>query len=103
MKSHNFLEVGAAALLVGDLESKLKDQPWKHFGTAEMPFLEQLLQPSPVTAVADCTLARPHLRAITASKRTKASPQRIWYVIFLTQISFFTCLVYLALVIHILF
>ncbi|KAK5845135.1 hypothetical protein PVK06_001289 [Gossypium arboreum] len=34
MSAHNFLEVGAAALLVGDMEAKMNGQPWKYFGTA---------------------------------------------------------------------
>ncbi|KAF3433742.1 hypothetical protein FNV43_RR24845 [Rhamnella rubrinervis] len=78
MRKHNFIEVGAAALLVGDIEAKMKGQPWKYFGTADMPFLDQLLQPSPVTTITDSTFARIHLRAITASKRTRAGPRQIW-------------------------
>ncbi|WVZ05715.1 hypothetical protein V8G54_019061 [Vigna mungo] len=71
MTSHSFLEIGAAALLVGDIESKMKGQPWKFFGTDDMPYLDQLLQSSPVTPITDSDSARPHLRAITASKRIK--------------------------------
>lgn len=78
MSAHNFLEVGAAALLVGDMEAKLKGQPWKFFGTADLPYLDQLLQPSPVTTISNSVHARPHLRAITASKRTKPGPRQIW-------------------------
>ncbi|XP_009347438.2 uncharacterized protein LOC103939111 isoform X2 [Pyrus x bretschneideri] len=77
-RMHSLLEVGAAALLVGDKESKMKGQPWKYFGTADMPYLDQLLQPSPVTAITDSAAARSHLRAITASKRTKSGPHQIW-------------------------
>ncbi|KAL5569128.1 hypothetical protein UlMin_025703 [Ulmus minor] len=76
--TRNFVEVGAAALLVGNIEAKMKVQPWKHFGTTDMPYLDQLLQPSPVTTITDSASARPHLRAVTASKRTKAGPQQIW-------------------------
>nr|XP_048326407.1 uncharacterized protein LOC107413517 isoform X4 [Ziziphus jujuba var. spinosa] len=78
MRKHNFIEVGAAALLVGDIEAKMNGQLWKYFGTADMPFLDQLLQPSPVTTITDSAFARPHLRAITASKRTRAGPHQIW-------------------------
>ncbi|XP_031378700.1 uncharacterized protein LOC116194113 isoform X1 [Punica granatum] len=78
MNAHNFLEVGAAALLVGDMEAKMKGQPWKYFGTADMPYLDQLLQPSPVTTVTNPASSSSHLRAITASKRTKAGPRQIW-------------------------
>ncbi|XP_024020502.1 uncharacterized protein LOC21409013 isoform X2 [Morus notabilis] len=78
MRTRNFIEVGAAALLVGDIYAKMKGHPWKYFGTADMPYLDQLLQPSPVTAITDSASARPHLRAITASKRTRAGPHQIW-------------------------
>lgn len=83
MRTNNFLELGAAALLVGDIDSKMKGQPWKYFGTAEMPYLDQLLQPSPVTTIADSASASPQLRAITASKRTRAGPRQIWYMLVL--------------------
>ncbi|CAK7325649.1 unnamed protein product [Dovyalis caffra] len=73
-----FLELGAAALLVGDMEAKMKGQPWKYFGTADMPYLDQLLQPSSVTTITNSASARHHLRAITASKRSKAGPRQIW-------------------------
>ncbi|OMO96931.1 hypothetical protein COLO4_14967 [Corchorus olitorius] len=78
MRTHNFLEVGAAALLVGDMEAKMKGQPWKYFGTADMPYLDQLLQPSSVTTIANSASARSHLRAITALKRSKGGPRQIW-------------------------
>ncbi|KAK7340868.1 hypothetical protein VNO77_21585 [Canavalia gladiata] len=78
MTAHSFLEVGAAALLVGDIESKMKGQPWKFFGTDDMPYLDQLLQSSPVTPITNSESARPHLRAITASKRTKPGSHQIW-------------------------
>ncbi|KAA8539438.1 hypothetical protein F0562_026130 [Nyssa sinensis] len=76
--THNLLEVGAAAILVGDMEAKLKGQLWKNYGTADMPYLDQLLQPSLLTTVTNSASARAHLRAITASKRTKPGPQQIW-------------------------
>ncbi|XP_041000434.1 uncharacterized protein LOC121246368 [Juglans microcarpa x Juglans regia] len=78
MRKRNFLEVGAAGLLVGDMEAKMKGQPWKFFGTADMPYLDQLLQPSPVTTITDSINSRSHLKAITASKRTKPGPRQIW-------------------------
>ncbi|XP_022765201.1 uncharacterized protein LOC111310226 isoform X9 [Durio zibethinus] len=78
MRTRNFLEVGAAALLVGDMEAKMKGQPWKYFGTADMPYLDQLLQPSSVTTIANSASARSHLRAITALKRSKGGPRQIW-------------------------
>ncbi|KAF8081557.1 hypothetical protein N665_0879s0013 [Sinapis alba] len=78
MNNCNLLEVGAAGLLVGDMEAKMKGQHWKYFGTAEMPYLEQLLQPASVTMITNSASARSHLRAITASKRARTGPQQIW-------------------------
>ncbi|KNA10940.1 hypothetical protein SOVF_139590 [Spinacia oleracea] len=73
----NLLDVGAASLLVADLDTK-KGQPWRHFGTADMPYLDQLLQPSSMSSVTNSASARQHLRIITASKRTKSGSQQIW-------------------------
>lgn len=81
MGAYNFLEVGAAALLEGDIRAKMKGQPWKYFGTDDMPYLDQLLQSSPVTSITNSAFACPHLRAITASKRTKAGPRQVWHVL----------------------
>ncbi|KAF3546210.1 hypothetical protein DY000_02004049 [Brassica cretica] len=78
MNNCNLLEVGAAGLLVGDMEAKMKGQHWKYFGTTEMPYLEPLLQPASVTMITNSVSARSHLRAITATKRTRAGPQQIW-------------------------
>ncbi|KAE9611610.1 hypothetical protein Lalb_Chr06g0164301 [Lupinus albus] len=78
MRAHNFLEVGAASLLVGDIEAKMKAQPQIFVGTDDMPYLDQLLQSSPVTAITNSASARPHLRAIAASKRAKAGPHLVW-------------------------
>ncbi|XP_024041376.1 uncharacterized protein LOC18045286 [Citrus clementina] len=78
MSSLNFLEVGAAALLLGDMEAKMKGQPWKYIGTNDMPYLDQLLQPSSATTITNSASARSHLTAVTASKRTKAGPRQIW-------------------------
>ncbi|CAL5322455.1 unnamed protein product [Camellia sinensis] len=75
--THDFLEIGAAALLVGDMETKMKGQSWRNFGTADMPYLDQLLQPSLLTTVTSSASARAHLRAITATKRTKPGPIQI--------------------------
>ncbi|KAL3523792.1 hypothetical protein ACH5RR_016626 [Cinchona calisaya] len=78
VSTHNFLEVGAAALLVGDFETRIKGKPWGTFGTADMPYLDQLLQPSLLTTVTNSAAARAHLRAITMLKRSKPGPQQIW-------------------------
>ncbi|XP_071705820.1 uncharacterized protein [Rutidosis leptorrhynchoides] len=78
MSKHNFLEVGAAALLLGDMEAKTKGEFWRNFGSIDMPYLDQLLQPSLLTTVTNSASARAHLRAITASKRSKIGPNQIW-------------------------
>ncbi|XP_023763748.1 uncharacterized protein LOC111912257 [Lactuca sativa] len=78
MSKHNFLEVGAAALLLGDMEAKTKGEFWRNFGSIDMPYLDQLLQPSLLTTVTNSASARAHLKAITASKRSKTGPHQIW-------------------------
>ncbi|KAK7343283.1 hypothetical protein VNO77_11913 [Canavalia gladiata] len=77
-RAHNFLEVGAATLLAADIEAKMQGQPWKYFGTDDMPYLGQLLQSSPITSITSSAYARPHLRAITTSKRAKTGPRQVW-------------------------
>lgn len=93
MTAHSFLEIGAAALLVGDIESKMKGQPWKFFGTDDMPYLDQLLQSSPVTPITSSDSARPYLRAIAASKRTKPGSREIWHVLLSSCIDIFLFLI----------
>ncbi|KAK9062979.1 hypothetical protein SSX86_016849 [Deinandra increscens subsp. villosa] len=78
MSKHNFVEVGAAALLLGDMEAKTKGEFWRNFGSVDMPYLDQLLQPSLLTTVTNSASARAHLIAITASKRSKTDPHLIW-------------------------
>ncbi|XP_042512090.1 uncharacterized protein LOC122087145 isoform X2 [Macadamia integrifolia] len=74
--SHGFLEVGAAALLIGDMEAKMKSKPLA--GTQDVPYIDQMLQPSTVTTATNVASAHSHLRAITASKRSKTGPHSIW-------------------------
>ncbi|KAL7109009.1 hypothetical protein ACP275_06G149600 [Erythranthe tilingii] len=78
IRTHNFLEVGAAALLVGDMEAKMKGEAWRIFGSADMPYLDQLLQPSLLTTVTNSASAFAHLTAITALKRSKPAANQIW-------------------------
>ncbi|XP_073272607.1 uncharacterized protein [Primulina huaijiensis] len=78
VRSRNFLEVGAAALLVGDMEAKMKGEAWRIFGSADMRYLDQLLQPSLLTTVTNSASAFSHLRAITALKRSKSGSNQIW-------------------------
>ncbi|KAK6933209.1 hypothetical protein RJ641_036103 [Dillenia turbinata] len=56
-KKHSFLEVGAASLL---------GQSFRHIGAAEVPHLDNLLQPSSVTTASNSAAARPHLRGRTS-------------------------------------
>ncbi|KAG4949760.1 hypothetical protein JHK82_042981 [Glycine max] len=79
MRAYNFLEVGAATLLEGDIGAKMKGQAWKVFGTDDMPYLDQLLQGSLVTSFTNFASACPYLRAITTSKHTKAGPHQLWH------------------------
>ncbi|GKU91904.1 hypothetical protein SLEP1_g5713 [Rubroshorea leprosula] len=78
VRTPNFLEVGAAALLVGDMDARMKGNHWKYYGTTDFPYLDQLLQPASVTTVTNSASARSHLREVTALKRTKAGPHHIW-------------------------
>ncbi|RLM62311.1 uncharacterized protein C2845_PM14G11530 [Panicum miliaceum] len=73
---HGFLEVGAAALLVGDMEAKINDQHWKYSVIKEFPDID-LLQPS-TSAPSTFASSQSHLKAITASKRMKSGPNHVW-------------------------
>lgn len=84
IRKPDFLEVGAAALLVDDMES-MKGELWRNSGPVELSYLDQLLQPSLLTTVTNSASARAHLKAITALKRSKPGFQQIWHVL-LTQI-----------------
>ncbi|CAN6472476.1 unnamed protein product [Victoria cruziana] len=77
--THNFREVGAAALLV-DLERKQKVRSRNDFDTQFIsdPDFEQLLQPSTVTAASNIASAHSHLKEITASKRAKSGSRQVW-------------------------
>ncbi|XP_042476064.1 uncharacterized protein LOC122057826 isoform X2 [Macadamia integrifolia] len=76
VSSHDFLEVGAAALLVGDVGAKMKTKPWTH--TQDVPDIDQVLRPSTVTTATNVASAHSHLRAIAESKRSKTDPYSIW-------------------------
>eukprot|EP00268_Persea_americana_P027875 TRINITY_DN2712_c0_g2_i6.p1 TRINITY_DN2712_c0_g2~~TRINITY_DN2712_c0_g2_i6.p1 ORF type:complete len:1123 (+),score=236.12 TRINITY_DN2712_c0_g2_i6:618-3986(+) len=76
--TQSFLEVGAAALLVGDVEAKMKGQPWKYSGTQDASNLDPLLRPSAVTCTSNFSLDHSHLRQITASKRIRSGPHQVW-------------------------
>ncbi|KAG2603577.1 hypothetical protein PVAP13_5KG780500 [Panicum virgatum] len=74
--THGFLEVGAAALLVGDMEAKINDQQWKYSVIQEFPDID-LLQPS-TSSPSTFASSQSHLKAITASKRMKSGPNHVW-------------------------
>ncbi|KAF5194851.1 Integrin alpha-3, partial [Thalictrum thalictroides] len=74
---HGFIEFGAAALLVGRMEAKLKGQPSQHSGGRDIPHIDQLLQPLTFTTATNFASAHSHLRVITASKRTKPGPNQV--------------------------
>ncbi|GMH07937.1 hypothetical protein Nepgr_009777 [Nepenthes gracilis] len=71
-------EVGAASLLVSDMEIRTGGQLSRHFGTADMPYLDQLLHPSSISTGNDSASASHHLRTITASKRAKSVSHKKW-------------------------
>ncbi|KAK9154262.1 hypothetical protein Sjap_001742 [Stephania japonica] len=75
---HSFFEVGAAALLVGDLEAKVKGQPREHPSKQDAPDLDRLMRPSTLTTATDFASAQSHLRVITASKRAKSERHQVW-------------------------
>lgn len=75
--SHGFVEVGAAALLVGDMEMKMKEKPWNYSVTQDLLDID-LLQPLTATAASNFASAHSHLKAITASKRMKPGPHQVW-------------------------
>jgi len=77
--THGFLEVGAAALLVGDMEAKINDQQWKYSVIQEFPDID-LLQPS-TSSPSTFASSQSHLKAITASKRMKSGPNHVWYAL----------------------
>lgn len=83
VKSHGLLEVGAAALLIGDIEAKAKDQSRKYTGNQDLPDIDQLLQPSTATMASNHASSHSHLKAITAAKRLKPDPQQTWLVFFI--------------------
>lgn len=77
-RSHGFLEVGAAALLVGDMDAKSKQRSWEYTANQDFPDIDQLLQPSTATMAYNIASSRSHLKAIAASKRLKPDPHQIW-------------------------
>ena len=87
--THGFLEVGAAALLVGDMEAKINDQQWKYSVIQEFPDIA-LLQPS-TSAPSTFASSQSHLKAITASKRMKSGPNHVWYALLFIYLFIYLC------------
>ncbi|XP_074567956.1 uncharacterized protein LOC141824545 isoform X1 [Curcuma longa] len=74
---HGFIEVGAAGLLIGGMETRVKDHAWKdyvnhNFTDADMP------HPSTATMAINFISSNSHLKAVTAFKRMKAGPNQVW-------------------------
>ncbi|KAG6466365.1 hypothetical protein ZIOFF_075856 [Zingiber officinale] len=74
--THGFIEVGAAGLLIGEMETRVKDHTWKYyvnhnFTDADMP------QPSTSTMAINFISSNSHLKAVTAFKRMKAGPNQV--------------------------
>lgn len=78
VSSHGFLEVGAAALFFGDVKSKLED---RFQSSTDLLDTEKLLQPSTLTTATSFASTSNHLKAITAYKRAKEGPHKVWYVL----------------------
>lgn len=94
---HGFLEVGAAALLVGDMDAKINDQQWKYSVIQEFPDID-LLQPSS-SAPSTFASSQSHLKAITASKRMRSAPNQVWYC----QLFIYLFVLLLRLIVHLSF
>ncbi|CAL9111678.1 unnamed protein product [Musa acuminata var. zebrina] len=80
--THSFLEVGAAGLLVGDIETKIKDHSWMYSVTHNLRDTD-LLWPSTTTMATNFSSSNSHLKAITAFKRMKPGPHQVWHLIVL--------------------
>lgn len=80
VRCHGFLEVGAAAFLVGYMEATTKDHSRMFTGSQDLPDIDQLLQPSTATVVSNHATSHGHLKAIACSKRLKPDAQQIWFV-----------------------
>lgn len=88
--THSFLEVGAAGLLVGDIETKIKDHSWMYSVTHNLRDTD-LLWPSTTTMATNFSSSNSHLKAITAFKRMKPGPQQVWHVFFHCHFQYLFC------------
>ena len=77
---HGFLEVGAAAFLIQELET-MTDK-------TRVPDMEGFFQPSSVTMANDLSKSHHHLRTITATKRMRPGQEQLWHVSYPPSISF---------------
>ncbi|XP_058099117.1 uncharacterized protein LOC131243642 [Magnolia sinica] len=76
--THSFADIGTAALLVGDMEAKMKGWPWKYSSTRDISDLDKPLQPSTVMTATSFASSTSHLRTITAFKRLKSGTFQVW-------------------------
>ncbi|KAI0531463.1 hypothetical protein KFK09_001018 [Dendrobium nobile] len=78
LHTHGFIEVGAAALLIGSKEAKISEKSLKYPVSQNLPDVGQLLRPLSVTEATNFGSVDSHLKAIAASKRMKGGPQQVW-------------------------
>ncbi|KAL0929165.1 hypothetical protein M5K25_001109 [Dendrobium thyrsiflorum] len=76
--THGFIEVGAAALLIGSKEAKISEKSLKYPVSQNLPDVGQLLRPISATEATNFGSVDSHLKAIAASKRMKGGPQQVW-------------------------
>ncbi|XP_074564461.1 LOW QUALITY PROTEIN: uncharacterized protein LOC141820987 [Curcuma longa] len=75
--THGFLEVGAASLLIGDIETQIKDHTWKYFVNHNFTDVD-MSRPSTAILPTSFVSSNSHLKVITAFKRMKAGPNQVW-------------------------
>lgn len=79
---HGFIEVGAAGLLIGDMETRVKDHTWKYYVNHNFTDAD-MSRPSTSTTAINFVSSNSHLKAVTAFKRMKTGPNQVWHVFFL--------------------
>ncbi|XP_028549500.1 uncharacterized protein LOC110099906 isoform X2 [Dendrobium catenatum] len=78
LHTHGFIEVGAAALLIGSKEAKISEKSLKYPVSQNLPDVGQLLRPLSATEATNFGSVDSHLKEIAASKRMKGGPQQVW-------------------------
>ncbi|PKA52462.1 hypothetical protein AXF42_Ash019088 [Apostasia shenzhenica] len=78
LHANEFLDVGAAALLIDHKDAKLNDMSWKCPITQDLPDVDHILQTSSAATATSFASGHSHLKAITASKRMRPGPNQFW-------------------------